>query len=225
MERVLIPVLGDQLTMGLSSLKRADPACATILMMEVVEEATYVRHHPKKIAFLFAAMRHHAAALRDASWDVDYVMLDDPDNAGSFTGEVARAVGRHDPARIIVTEAGEWRVQAMLEAWETMFGVPVDIRADTRFLCSHDRFGEWAEGRRELRMEFFYREMRRETNLLMDGTKPEGGKWNFDKDNRKPPSRDLMMPRPLSFEPDAVTQDVLALVAVAVVGLGTVGLI
>ncbi|KQN07630.1 cryptochrome/photolyase family protein [Sphingomonas sp. Leaf25] len=213
MERVLIPVLGDQLTATLSSLHRADPTVTTILMMEVVEEATYVRHHPKKIAFLFAAMRHHAAALRDAGWDVDYVTLDDPDNAGSFTGEVARAIGRHDPARIVVTEPGEWRVQAMLEAWETMFGIPVDIRADTRFLCSHDRFNTWAEGRRELRMEYFYREMRRETGLLMDGDKPVGGKWNFDKDNRKPPSRDLMMPRPLSFAPDIVTQDVLALVA------------
>ncbi|WP_230770914.1 cryptochrome/photolyase family protein [Sphingomonas sp. Leaf4] len=213
MERVLIPVLGDQLTATLSSLKRADPAATTILMMEVVEEATYVRHHPKKIAFLFAAMRHHAAALREAGWDVDYVTLDDPDNAGSFTGEVARAIGRHDPTRIVVTEPGEWRVQAMLEAWETMFGIPVDIRADTRFLCSHDRFNTWAEGRRELRMEYFYREMRRETRLLMDGDKPVGGKWNFDKDNRKPPGRDLMMPRPLSFAPDTVTQEVIALVA------------
>ncbi|MEP9403848.1 cryptochrome/photolyase family protein [Sphingomonas sp. VNH70] len=213
MERVLIPVLGDQLSMDLSSLDGAEKGATTILMMEVVEEATYVRHHPKKIAFLFAAMRHHAAALRAGGWEVDYVTLDDPDNAGSFTGEVARAVERHDPARIVVTEAGEWRVQAMLEAWETIFGMPVDIRADTRFLCSHQRFGEWAEGRRELRMEYFYREMRRETGLLMDGARPVGGQWNFDRDNRKPARRDLMMPRPLSFAPDAVTRDVLALVA------------
>ena len=128
MERVLIPILGDQLSFHLSSLADADPDDTTILMMEVVEEATYVRHHPKKIAFLFAAMRHHAAALEEAGWSVDYVRLDDPDNAGSFTGEIARAVERHDPTRIVVTEAGEWRVQAMLEAWETIFGIPVAIR-------------------------------------------------------------------------------------------------
>ncbi len=213
MERVLIPVLGDQLSMALSSLDDADPADTTILMMEVVEEATYVRHHPRKIAFLFAAMRHHAAALRDAGWQVDYVTLDDPDNAGSFTGEIARAIGRHDPARIVVTEAGEWRVRAMLESWETIFGVPVDIRADTRFLCGHAEFEAWASNRRELRMEFFYREMRRKTRLLMDGDKPVGGQWNFDRENRKPAKRDLMMPRPLSFAPDATTRDVIALVA------------
>ncbi|MBD8678417.1 cryptochrome/photolyase family protein [Sphingomonas sp. CFBP 13720] len=213
MERVLIPVLGDQLSMGLSSLDDADPAETTILMMEVVEEATYVRHHPRKIAFLFAAMRHHAAALRDAGWQVDYVALDDPDNAGSFTGEIARAIGRHDPARIVVTEAGEWRVRGMLESWETIFGVPVEIRADTRFLCGHAEFEAWASNRRELRMEFFYREMRRKTRLLMDGDKPVGGQWNFDRENRKPAKRDLMMPRPLSFAPDAATRDVIALVA------------
>ncbi|KQM86947.1 deoxyribodipyrimidine photolyase [Sphingomonas sp. Leaf23] len=213
MERVLIPILGDQLSFALSSLADADPDQTTILMMEVVEEATYVRHHPKKIAFLFAAMRHHAAALAEKGWRVDYVRLDDPDNAGSFTGEIARAIERHDPTRIVVTEAGEWRVQAMLEAWETIFGIPVSIRPDTRFLCSHDRFRDWAEGRRELRMEFFYREMRRETGLLMDGAKPVGGKWNFDHDNRKPAKRDLLIPRPLSFKPDDVTQEVLALVA------------
>lgn len=213
MERVLIPILGDQLSLKLSSLEDADPDTATILMMEVVEEATYVRHHPKKIAFLFAAMRHHAAALEEKGWTVDYVRLDDPDNAGSFTGEIARAVERHDPTRIVVTEAGEWRVQAMLEAWETIFGIPVSIKVDTRFLCTHDRFRAWADDRRELRMEFFYREMRRETGLLMDGAKPVGGKWNFDHDNRKAAKRDLLIPRPLSLTPDAVTQEVLALVA------------
>ncbi|RZM30153.1 MAG: hypothetical protein EOP67_37730, partial [Sphingomonas sp.] len=57
-----------------------------------------------------ARVRHHAAALAHAGWTVDYVRLDDPDNSGSFTGEIARAVQRHAPDRIAVTEAGEWRV-------------------------------------------------------------------------------------------------------------------
>nr|WP_066549943.1 MULTISPECIES: cryptochrome/photolyase family protein [unclassified Sphingomonas] len=209
----LIPVLGDQLSLDLSSLAAADPATARVLMMEVADEAGYVRHHPKKIALLFAAMRHHADALRAAGWTVDYVTLDDPENSGSFTGEVARAVARHDPARIVVTEAGEWRVMAMIDQWQTRFGRPVDVRPDTRFIASHADFDAWAAGRKQLRMEFFYREMRRKTGLLMNGDQPEGGAWNYDKENRKPAPRDLMMPRPLSFAPDAVTREVLALVA------------
>jgi deoxyribodipyrimidine photolyase-related protein len=211
--KTLVPVLGDQLSLDLSSLARADPAETVVLMMEIAGETTYVRHHRRKIAYILSAMRHHAAALREAGWAVEYVALDDPDNAGSFTSEVARAVQRHAPDRIIVTESGEWRVAAMLDSWETLFGIPVAIVPDTRFLCSHGDFAAWADGRRELRMEFFYRGMRRRSGLLMDGAKPIGGKWNYDKDNRKPAARDLLMPRPLSFAPDAITRDVLVLVA------------
>ena len=210
---VLVPVLGDQLSLDLSSLTDADPAETVILMMEVAEETTYVRHHKKKIAYILSAMRHHAARLREEGWRVEYVALDDPESTASFTGEVARAVQRHDPTRIVVTEAGEFRVQAALESWETLFGVPVDIRADTRFLATHAEFDTWAEGRRDLVMEFFYREMRRKTGLLMDGAKPVGDRWNFDKENRKPAERDLLMPRPLAFAPDETTQAVTALVA------------
>ena len=211
--RTLIPVLGDQLSFSLSALDGADPDTSVILMMEVADETTYVTHHRRKIAFILSAMRHHADALMAAGWTVDYVTLDDPDNAGSFTGEVARAVARHAPDRIVVTQAGEWRVQAMLEAWETLFGMPVDIRADTRFVASQSEFAAWAEGRKQLRMEFFYREMRRKTGLLMDGTEPVGGQWNFDAENRKPPRRDLMMPRMPHVAPDAVTSAVIDMVA------------
>lgn len=62
-------------------------------------------------------------------------------------------------------------------------------------------------------MEFFYRAMRRKTGLLLDEGKPAGGRWNYDKDNRKPADADLFMPRPLRFKPDSITREVLALVA------------
>ena len=210
---VLVPILGDQLSLGVSALRDADPADTRVLMMEVADETTYVRHHKQKLAYILSAMRHHADALRAVGWTVDYVRLDDPDNSGSFTGEIARAIERHAPERIVVTEAGEWRVAAMLDAWQTLFGLPVEIRADTRFLASHADFAEWAERQKSLTMEWFYREMRAKTGLLMDGSKPEGGRWNFDKDNRKPAQADLLMPRPLAFPPDAITQEVLDLVA------------
>ena len=209
----LIPILGDQLSLTMSSLHGADPATTRVLMLELADETTYVRHHKQKIAYILSAMRHHAALLRDSGWTVDYVTLDDPENSGSSTGEIARAVARLNPDRIVVTEAGEWRVQAMLEAWETLFGIPVEIRPDDRFLASHAEFAAWAEGRKALRMEYFYRDMRRKTGLLMEGDKPIGGQWNFDHDNRKPAKADSAMPRPLAFAPDTVTQDVLALVA------------
>ena len=110
----LIPILGDQLSFDLSSLDGADPAGSVLLMMEVGEETSYVRHHRRKLAYILSAMRHHATALEERGWRVDYVRLEDPENSGSFSGEIARAVQRHAPDRIVVTEAGEWRVMGMI---------------------------------------------------------------------------------------------------------------
>ncbi len=210
----LIPILGDQLSFHLASLADADRADSILLMMEVAEEAGYVRHHKAKIALILSAMRHHAAALRAAGWQVDYIRLDDPENSGSFTGEVARAIARHSPDRIIITEPGEWRLLAAIEAWETLFGIPVSIREDSRFIASHALFNAWADdGRKQLRMEYFYRLMRRETGLLMEGDQPAGGQWNFDAENRRPAREAPVPPAQPRHEPDAVTREVLTLVA------------
>jgi deoxyribodipyrimidine photolyase-related protein len=206
-------VLGDQLTRTLSSLADLDRATDTVLMVEVAEETTYVRHHKQKIAFILSAMRHFANALRREGIRVDYVKLDDPANTGSFGGELARAVARLRPVEVIVTEPGEWRVLAMMLDWRETLGIPVTIRDDDRFVCSRARFARWAEGRKSYRMEFFYREMRRETGLLMAGDEPEGGQWNYDHDNRKRLPAALVPPSRLRFAPDAITRDVLDLVA------------
>ena len=208
----LIPVLGDQLSAGLASLAASDPATSRVLMVEVVEEATYVRHHKKKIAFIFSAMRHFAEELRGLGWQVDYVRLDDPGNTGSFTGEVRRAAVRLGPDRVRVTEPGEWRVLEAMRGWEAETGVRVEILEDDRFVCTHERFAEWADGRKQFRMEYFYREMRRDTGLLMEDGEPAGGQWNYDHDNRKPAGPDLFMPKRFRVEPDEITKEVLALV-------------
>lgn len=210
MAKTLILILGDQLTPELSSLQGVTPNETVVLMAEVVGEASYVRHHKKKIAFLFSAMRHFAEELRLAGWQVDYVRLDDAGNSGSIAGELLRAAERHGAALIRVTEPGEWRVLQGLQALDT--ALHIEILPDDRFIASHDEFDSWAEGRKALRMEYFYREMRRKTGLLMDGEQPEGGQWNFDHDNRKAAARDLLMPQPLRFAPDAITREVIDLV-------------
>jgi len=210
---ILVPVLGDQLTRTISSLRGRTKDDTVILMMEVWDEATYVKHHKQKIVLIFSAMRHFAAELRDAGWSVDYIKLDYEGNSGSFTGEVARAVERHDPREIHVTEGSEWRVQQAIEEWPDKFACQVQILSDDRFICDHATFRDWAEGRKHLTMEHFYREMRRKTGLLMneDG-KPTGGDWNFDKDNREPPKGDMDPPPVPKFSPDTMTTEVIELV-------------
>ncbi|MEM7301770.1 MAG: cryptochrome/photolyase family protein [Pseudomonadota bacterium] len=211
--RSLIVVLGDQLSPTISSLAGASKEHDIILMMEVMEEATYVAHHKKKIAFILSAMRHFAQSLSEQGWTVDYVRLEDPNNQGSFSAELERAVERNRPDRILITEPGEWRVLQAVEGWSDELELPVEVLPDDRFVCSLEPFRKWANGRKQLRMEFFYRYMRRSTGLLMNGNEPEGERWNFDADNRRPASADLFMARPVRFAPDAITKDVIALVS------------
>jgi deoxyribodipyrimidine photolyase-related protein len=207
----ILPILGDQLSLDLASLRAVSKADAVVLIMEVADEATSVRHHQQKIAFLFSAMRHHAEALRADGWRVDYVTIDDPANTQSFSGEIVRAVVRHGASRVITVEAGEWRVIEAQPGWGG--DVPCDVLPDDRFLVSRAWFADWAEGRKRLLMEDFYRLMRKRTGLLMEGGEPAGGQWNFDAENRKPPAKGMAYPAAPCFAPDATTLAVLQLVA------------
>lgn len=206
-------VLGDQLTRDLSSLRDLGQG-DVVLMAELHDEATYVRHHQRKIAFLFAAMRHFAGGLRGEGIAVDYVELEAEGNTGSFTGEVRRALGRHRLGGVVVTEPGEWRVSGMIAGWEEALGVPVEVRADDRFLCPRAEFDQMAGGGRTLLMERFYRNMRRRTGYLVDADgAPEGGRWNLDAENREPLPRGVPLPVRPAFPPDGETRAALELVA------------
>lgn len=205
-------VLGDQLSDSLSALEGLQPG-DTVLMAEVAAEAGYVRHHKKKIAFIFSAMRHFARRLEARGIAVRYVRLDDPDNSHSLEGEVARSLAADTGlTRLVHTEPGEYRLMEIMKAWPERFNVPVEMRPDTRFVASRERFARWAEGKKRLTMEYFYREMRRETGLLMDGDQPAGGQWNFDHDNRKALPERISIPRRNWVAPDAITTEVMELV-------------
>lgn len=201
-------ILGDQLSFDLSLLAALDPERDTLLMAEVNTEARYVPHHPQKIVLIFSAMRHFAQALQARGWRVIYVRLDDADNTGSLPSELARWAHATQAQELHMTECGEWRLQQTLEQSAQLVCHP-----DHRFICTKSAFAQWAKGRKQLRMELFYREMRKQTGFLMqaDGT-PIGGAWNFDTQNRKALPKGLRGPIPAQFELDAITQEVIALV-------------
>ncbi|RUS59443.1 cryptochrome/photolyase family protein [Pseudorhodobacter sp. E13] len=204
----LILVLGDQLCPDMAALRAADKARDVVVMAEVMAEGTYAPHHPQKIALILTAMRKFAAALQQDGWTVAYSRLDDPDNSHSIAGEVLRRAEEYKAAELLATRPGEWRLIALLEE----VPLKVSLLEDDRFVASHAEFEAWCDGRKQLRMEWFYRDMRRKTGLLMDGDKPVGGQWNYDAENRKKAQADLLRPKPLRFPPDAVTEEVLTLV-------------
>jgi len=205
-------ILGDQLSHQLSALRDIDRAHDVVLMAEVLEETTYVRHHKQKIVLVLSAMRHFAKSLRDRGILVEYVQLDDKKNTGTLKGELGRALLHHKADRIIVTEPGEWRLWKNMQTWDREFGREVEIRGDDRFLCSRDDFLLWAGGRKSLRMEYFYRDMRRKTGWLMNENKPLGDRWNYDAENRKALPGNIKIPSRLHFGPDVETQNVMSLV-------------
>lgn len=210
---ILRLILGDQLSPTLSSLEGCDKIKDIIFMCEVWEEMTYVKHHKKKIAFLFSAMRHFAQELQDRGYRVEYTKLDDTCNAGSLKGDVGRILKHNNIDRIVVTYPSEYRILADIQSWENEFGIPVEIRSDNRFLCAPEEFKIWAKDRKQLRMEYFYREMRNKYGILVDGAEPFGGQWNYDSENRKPPKDGLKIPKPFNNAIDDITRDVIKLVA------------
>jgi len=204
----LVLVLGDQLSPEIAALKAADKARDVVVMAEVAGETGYVPHHPKKIALILSAMRKFAAELREDGWNVRYTQLDDTENSGSIVSELLRRAEETGAKSVLATEPGEWRlIEALNDA-----PLPVEQLVDDRFIASHKDFEDWAEGRKTLRMEYFYREMRRRTGLLMDGDTPEGGAWNYDTENRKPAPDAVDFGGPMQFTPDETVAEVLELV-------------
>ncbi len=202
-------ILGDQLTHEVSSLKDADPERDLVVMAEPRDEATYVPHHRQKIVLVLSAMRHFAAELRDKGFHVEYFDYQDRPTT-SFTDALKAAIAAYDIKHVIITHPGEWRVKTEIETWPQTLGISVDLRPDDRFFAPIEAFEDFAKNRKELRMEYFYRGLRRKTGILMEPEgKPAGGQWNFDHDNRKRLPGDVTPPAPTTFAPDKITQGLL----------------
>jgi deoxyribodipyrimidine photolyase-related protein len=213
--RNLVLVLGDQLNADASALDGFDPARDALWMAEVAEESEHVWSSKPRIAVFLAAMRHYRNARRAEGKTVHYTELDAPGNTGSLAGELARAARALKPARLVLTEPGDWRVWRALEAAAAELGLPLEVRRDRHFFASIADFKQHALGRKQLRLEFFYRELRRREGVLLDAHgEPEGGQWNFDHDNRGAFGKDgpRAVPAPVRFAPDETTRAVLALV-------------
>jgi len=222
MLRHLVIVLGDQLDRRSSAFDGFDRDRDAVWMAEVAEESTHVWTHKARIAVFLAAMRHFRAALEQERIPVDYTPLAARPAAGE-PGTLAAALAaslrrlrksKAFPERLVVVEPGEWRVQEALKAAAREAGLPLDIRADRHFFSSRDDFAAHAAGRKQLRLEYFYRPLREKFDVLMDDGEPAGGQWNYDAENRGafPKTGPGKLPPPVRFAPDAITRGVIEMV-------------
>ena len=215
--RNLVLILGDQLSFTNPALEGFDPSQDRVLLIEAAGEATAVWSHKARITLFLSAMRHFANQVVARGWTLEYVQLDDrlePD----FSLRLESVLQRCLASGLRVADPGEWRMQKMIEKSCEQMGMILFVIDDTHFMCSRAEFATWAAGKKELRMEFFYRVMRKKYSVLMDKGQPVGGTWNFDAENRSAyPKRGAqvgpgLIPAPAGFPPDAITLEVMALV-------------
>lgn len=212
--RNLIVILGDQLDRNSSVFDDFDVKLDHIWMAEVSEESTHVWSHKARTALFLSAMRHLADELTQKGYPLSYLRLGEHAFA-SLDLALSAMLEAAKPARVVLTKPGDFRVREALKAVCAASNTAYAERTDTHFYCTDDDFSEWARGRKEFRLEHFYRMLRKRENVLMADGKPEGGDWNYDTENRgsfgaKGPG---FVPPPQPFAPDQITQEVLALVA------------
>jgi deoxyribodipyrimidine photolyase-related protein len=199
MSDVTLWILGDQLCAEPQGLASA----AQVLMIESAVQFGRLPYHRQKRVLVASAMRHYAETLRARGVQVDY------QRARDFATGLKAHVRRFRPSRIATVAAADFTGRR----WQTLragaaAGVPVEVLPNRQFLVGQFDPQPGAGGR--LVLEQFYRALRRRFGILMAGDAPVGGRWNFDRDNRRPLPRSLQPPPAPVFVPDAITREVIA---------------
>lgn len=208
-------ILGDQLSHKLSIFDHISKENDEILMMEVTDEAEYVKHHKKKLVFIFSAMRQFAEELKEKGYKVNYIKLFTDESKSSFTETLEKFLNTSNKnfSKILTVEASEYRVLKTQESWLEKY--QVKILEDKRFITTKAEFREWATDKKSLLMENFYREVRKKTDILIDiKGKPIGGKWNYDHDNRETlnTKTNIEIPERFNFPISEITKEVIEMV-------------
>lgn len=215
--RNLVLVLGDQLDHQSAAFDDFDNQRDAVWMAEVDEEATHVWCHKQRLVLFFSAMRHFRDELRERDLTVHYHQLQpqpSKDRGKDFATILGKDVKKLRPEKLIVVLPGDWRVREALVKQAERLEIKIEIRPDRHFYCDPDEFAKFAEGRKSLLLETFYRQMRKKHRVLVDDDQPVEGQWNFDHDNRDSFSKDGpgKLPRPHAFQTDELTESVMELV-------------
>lgn len=195
-------VLGDQLWQEQAALASCQNKSQTpVILIESSNYASLRPYHRQKLVLLWSAMRHFAENLKAAGWDVTYAIASD------FQKPLETWLQQYQITELRIMIPSDRPFKKQIES----FSLPCKVHwlANNHFLWSQADFEQWANSRKQLLLEDFYRAGRKRLSVLMEGNKPVGGKWNFDKENRKPPRSKLETPQPLWFEADHLTTEVI----------------
>ena len=186
----------DHLNRGYGALKNADPKTDVIAIVESARMTTGRAWHPMRLFFLISSARHFAESLRSEGFTVHF------EKAPTTIDGLKKIQGLFPGAPIVCAEPSSFKQYAALKD----FGV--SFVANDFFLTSRADFALWARAQKSFLMENFYRAQRVRLNVLVEGGKPTGGAWNFDKENRLPPPKNYEWPKYLEHSRDAIDEEV-----------------
>ena len=197
-------ILGDQLWQNQAAITSIldIKLSVPVILIESLQHIRERPYHQQKLVLIWSAMRHFAEELRENGYQVTYAKSED----------------FHTPLKVWIQAQNITELRMMtpndrpfLQLIQNLqLPCKLTLIANNQFLWSETEFKDWASSRKRLLMEDFYRVSRQRFQVLMDGNKPVGGKWNFDKENRQPPKGKLNTPQALWFEPDEITQEAIA---------------
>ena len=207
-------VLGDQLDYDRFLPEDFDSATDLFWMAEASEESTHVFSNKHRIVYFLSSMRHFRNHLRSMNLPIRYHELNNPETCVSLSDVLRKDILDLNPLQVSLIKPGDFRVETALKTVCKETGTLLKIRPDLHFLYSEKQFEDHAANRKSLRLEFFYREMRKRHDVLMEKNAPKGGSWNYDKENRESFSRDGPPRTAPNFNtpPDKVTREVISLV-------------
>ena len=177
-------ILGDQLNLQHSWFKEVDSS-EVFVLMEMRQETDYAPHHIQKVVAFFGAMRNFSEVLKQAGHQVHYLALDDKANRQQLEANLNFLIEKFNADGFAYMEPDEYRLDQQLKEYVLGLNIPSEVVETEHFMTSRSELTEFFEGKKQLILEFFYRRMRKKFNILMQLDQPEGGQWNFDKNNRK----------------------------------------
>ncbi|EAR60725.1 hypothetical protein MED92_13658 [Neptuniibacter caesariensis] len=183
--RNLCLILGDQLNHDSLIWEDFDPALDEVLMIETVDESNQPPSNKQRTVLFISAMRHFSQELREKGFKVNYFTLRDRIN--SLNEGIDCVLATKTVSQIKMVLPGEKRVLDTLSLQIKGRQLSLQVLPDNHFMTEPGEFQHWLKDKKQPRMEYWYRYLRKKHNILInDFGKPEGEKWNFDASNRRP---------------------------------------
>ena len=177
-------ILGDQLNLSHSWYKEVNNQ-VLYLMVEMRQETDYVTHHIQKIVGFFAAMREFASAVKAKGHQIIYINIDQAEAKEDLEKLIHAHIKSHEIGLFEYQEPDEYRLDLQFQSICNALDIPTKSYSTEHFYTDRKRLKDFFEGKKQLIMEPFYRQMRKEHQILMTPEGPLGGKWNYDQENRK----------------------------------------